>query len=130
MEYEALLLGLHILKDLGAKKVSTQGDSELVIRQIKGEYSEKNPRLREYRNAALDILKTFKKYELTYIPRVQNSLANELAFTTSNGQITCLNEQYIIQVKHRPTVPDNIDHWQIFKDDDQIDDFLQSRNEF
>ena len=91
-EYEALLLGLHILKDLGAKKISAQGDSELVIRQIKGEYSTKNPRLREYRNAALDILKTFEKYELTYIPRIQNSLANELTFAASNGQVPCLSE--------------------------------------
>ena len=31
-EYEALLLGLHLLKDLGAKKISSQGDSELVIK--------------------------------------------------------------------------------------------------
>ena len=45
-EYEALLLGLHILKDLKAKKISVQGDSELIIRKIKGEYSTKNPRLR------------------------------------------------------------------------------------
>ena len=52
VEYEALLLGLHLLKDLGAKKVSVQGDSELIIRQIKGEYSAKNPRLREYRNVS------------------------------------------------------------------------------
>ena len=45
-EYEALLLGLHLLKDLGAKKISVQGDSELIIRKIKGEYSAKNLRLR------------------------------------------------------------------------------------
>ena len=42
-EYEALLLGLNLLKYLGAKKVLVQGDSELIIRQIKGEYSAKNP---------------------------------------------------------------------------------------
>ena len=27
-------------------------------------------------------------------------------------------------------MPDNINHWQVFEDDEQIDDFLQSRNEF
>ena len=31
-KYEALLLGLHLLEDLGAKKISAQGDSELVIK--------------------------------------------------------------------------------------------------
>ena len=36
VEYEALLLGLHLLKDLEAKKILVQGDSELIIRQIKG----------------------------------------------------------------------------------------------
>ena len=70
-EYEALLLGLHFLKDLGVKKILVQGDSELFIRQIKGEYSTKNPRLREYRNVSLDLLKTFEKYELTFMPRAQ-----------------------------------------------------------
>ena len=35
-EYGALLISLHLLKYLGAKKISVQGDSELIIRQIKG----------------------------------------------------------------------------------------------
>ena len=83
-EYEALLLGLNFLKNIGAKKISAQGDLELIISQIKGEYLAKNPRLREYRNSSLDLLKTFEKYELTFIPRAQNSLANELAFASNN----------------------------------------------
>ena len=37
-EYEALIVGLKILKKLGAKKISVYGDSELVIKQVKGEY--------------------------------------------------------------------------------------------
>ena len=80
-EYQALLLGLHLLKDLGAKKISVQGDSKLIIRQIRGEYSAKNPRLREY---TLDLLIFFGKYELIFIPRAQNHLANELAFAARN----------------------------------------------
>ena len=45
-EYEALLLGLQLLKQLEAQKVSILRDSELIIRQIKGEYIAINPRLR------------------------------------------------------------------------------------
>ena len=37
-EYEALLLGLHALKDLGAKRVQIFGDSELVINQVSDNY--------------------------------------------------------------------------------------------
>jgi ribonuclease HI len=34
-EYEALILGLKVLKELGAKRISVHGDSELVINQVK-----------------------------------------------------------------------------------------------
>ena len=34
-EYEALLLGLQLLKNIGAKRISVQGGSELIIRKIK-----------------------------------------------------------------------------------------------
>ena len=83
----------------------------MVIRQIKGEYSAKNHRLINYRNAALDLLKTFEKYELTFIPRAQNSLANELAFVASNFQIPHATKKYTVKVKNWPIVPENINHW-------------------
>jgi len=45
-EYEALLLGLKFLKKKRAKRIFIQEDSKLIIRQIKGQYSAKHPRLR------------------------------------------------------------------------------------
>jgi ribonuclease HI len=42
-EYEALILGLQLVRKLGAKRVSIMGDSELIIKQINGEYSVNNP---------------------------------------------------------------------------------------
>ena len=44
-EYEALLLGLHALKDLGAKRIQVFGDLELVINQVKDSYKTKHPRM-------------------------------------------------------------------------------------
>jgi len=44
-EYGALIVGLKILKKLGAKKILVYGDSELVIKQVKGEYQGKHPRM-------------------------------------------------------------------------------------
>ena len=99
VEYETLLIGPHLLKDLGAKKISVQGDYELIIRHIKGEYLAKNPKLREYRNPTLDLLNFFEKYELIFIPRAQNHLENELAFAASNCQIPQINEQFNIKIK-------------------------------
>ena len=37
-EYEALIAGLKILSKLNAKRISVYGDSELVIKQVKGEH--------------------------------------------------------------------------------------------
>lgn len=44
-EYEVVILGLQMVRKLGAKRVSIMGDSELIIKQIKGEYSVNNPGL-------------------------------------------------------------------------------------
>jgi hypothetical protein len=58
-EYEALMLGLKLLKKVGAKQIMVRGDSELIIKQIKGEYAAKHPRLRAYRNACSRCFEVF-----------------------------------------------------------------------
>ena len=39
-------------------------------------------------------------------------------------------EKYQIEVRHRPSIPNNVDHWQVFEDDEQINRFLQMSGEF
>jgi hypothetical protein len=68
-EYEALMLGLKLLKKLGAKNIMVRGDYELVIKQIKGEYSAKHHRLRAYRNVVLDFLQCFTEVDSQIMPR-------------------------------------------------------------
>jgi ribonuclease HI len=72
------MLGLKLLNKVGAKNIMVRGDSELVIKQIKGEYSAKNPRLIAYRNIVLYFLECFTKIDLRVMPRGQNILANGL----------------------------------------------------
>ena len=55
VEYEALLLGLNSLKDMGAKRVQIMGDSELVINQVNDSYLTKHTRMRAYRNEVWDM---------------------------------------------------------------------------
>jgi ribonuclease HI len=86
-EYEALILGLKLLKNLGAKRIAIRGDFELIIKQIKGEYFAKHPRLRAYRNVVLDLLQCFTEYDLQVIPRGQNILADGLATSTTTCKI-------------------------------------------
>lgn len=58
-EYEALILGRKILKELQAKRVHIYGDSELVVKKVIGTYQAKHPRMRAYRNMVLDFLESF-----------------------------------------------------------------------
>jgi len=130
-KYEALIAGLKILRKLNAKRIAVYGDSKLVIKQVKGEYQTKHPRMRAYRNAVLYILKVFSYYTLTCVPRVKNSIADALAKAASNLKIPMnSSNKFEIHVKHRPAVPDNQRHWQVFQNDGEINDFLQNKGEF
>ena len=40
------------------------------------------------------------------------------------------NRKYKIEVKHRPTIPDNVDHWKVFEDAEQISRFMEMSGEF
>ena len=87
--------------------------------------------MRAYRNAVLDILKLFSKYTLTCVPRIQNSIADALAKATSSLKIPMnSSNKFEISVKHRPTVPENQRYWQVFQDDEEINDFLQNKGKF
>ena len=77
------------MKKIGAKTIVVHGDSELVIKQVNGEYTAKHPKLRGSRNDAMDLLKTFVEYELLFVPRSQNILANGLACAASSCQRPC-----------------------------------------
>jgi ribonuclease HI len=130
-EYEALMLGFQLLKKFGAKIISIRGDSELILKQIKGEYFVKHPRLRAYRNVVLDFLQCFTEYDLLAIPKDQNILLDDLASSATTCKMQFHpNHQYTIEVKCRPVVPNNIRYWQFFGNDEQIEIFLQSKNEF
>ena len=86
-EYEALILGLKALKDLQAQRISIQGDSELVIKQVQGSYQAKHPRLKSYKNLVLHLIKGFKECQYTVIPRRKNYEADSLAVSASIFQV-------------------------------------------
>ena len=68
VEYEELILGLKLVRNLGAKRVSVMGDSELVIKQIDDVQMTKDPRLSCYRGTIVEILNTFLETNLVVIP--------------------------------------------------------------
>lgn len=77
-EYRALLLGLSLARGLGAREVDVVNDSELVARQIGGQYKVKNPGLRPLWQQAIAELRKFDRWSVKNVPRALNARADEL----------------------------------------------------
>jgi ribonuclease HI len=78
-EYEAMLFGLRKARELGYAAVKVFSDSELLVRQIQGEYRVKNPRLREFHEEVQKLLRSFDAVEIAHVPREMNARADRLA---------------------------------------------------
>jgi ribonuclease HI len=77
-EYRGLLLGLMRAKELGATEVEVLNDSELVAKQVNGEYKVKHPDMKPLHAAATAVLGEFGRWELRSVPRAQNAHADAL----------------------------------------------------
>jgi hypothetical protein len=66
-----------------------------------------------------------------FVPRSENQQVDALAKDASTfTPPTAFNLKYHIQMRHRPSIPNNIQHWQVFEDDEQLRKFLESLDEF
>jgi ribonuclease HI len=82
-DYEALLRALQYLKEAKAISVEIFGDSELVIKQLNGQYECRNDILRNHYEESKKILKSFQLVILQHIPRENNGEENKLAQSAS-----------------------------------------------
>lgn len=114
-------------KDLGVEQLVVYGDSKLVIQQVKNFYKVKNFKLKKYINEVWHLIgEYFSSFNINHISRGENELADSLAIAVSNFKIPLdIKTSYDVQIKHRPAIPDNLKHWQVFKDDREIKKFLE-----
>ncbi len=77
-EYNALLVGLRAAENLGAAEVSCLSDSELLVKQIKGEYRVRNDKLRGLYEEALLLQQKFQRFSIRHVGREQNKEADQL----------------------------------------------------
>jgi len=67
-EYEAILAGLNLAHDLGAREVICKSDSQLVVGQIKEEFEVKEPLLQRYYHTDNNFIAKFDKVIIQHIP--------------------------------------------------------------
>ena len=70
-------------------------------------------------------------FELSYIPRALNHLANSLVvYASLSVPPSPPKLSYDVHVKYRPSLPDNVKFWRVFENDDELSKFLQLVDEF
>jgi hypothetical protein len=83
-------------------------------------------------NCAWDLMENFfSSVNVHFIPRAENLHADALAKEASTfSSPTTFKLKYHIEIRHKPSIPNNIQHWQVFEDDEQIKKFLEAVGEF
>ena len=78
-EYEALIRALTVAADHGFDEIHLRGDSELIVKQVRGEWNTNDPDLRECRVRVHELLREFDEWTLEHVPREINERADDLA---------------------------------------------------
>ena len=85
-EYRGLLLGLERARALGATEVEVVNDSELVARQVRGDYKVKNAGLKPLHQQVLATLRGFDRWSIRSVPRERNARADALVNAALDGE--------------------------------------------
>jgi ribonuclease HI len=77
-EYRALLRGIELAREHGASELEIYGDSELVVKQVRGEYRVKDPGLKPLHAEVRAALAEAGEWSFTHVRREQNAGADAL----------------------------------------------------
>ena len=78
-EYAGLIMGLHEALRRNIKQLTVQGDSELIIKQMKKEYAVKSPNIKAYYEAAAALAAQFERVQFKHVYRNHNVRADALS---------------------------------------------------
>src|ERR687897_1983730 len=79
VEYEALLHGLRMAKEMNLSRVRCFGDSDLVAQQVSGTWDSKDPLMAAYRREVDTVAGYFKGYQVDHVDRRKNEAADALS---------------------------------------------------
>ena len=84
-EYKALLLGIARAKALGADRLELVGDSELIVKQVRGEYRVKDQGLKPLHAEVKAALEPLEEWTIRHVRREHNADADRLVNVTLDG---------------------------------------------
>ncbi|GKU99855.1 hypothetical protein SLEP1_g12638 [Rubroshorea leprosula] len=105
-KYEALVIGLELLVELKVPSVEIVGDSQLVLKQLSGEYKCTSVVLSPYFVIAIQLLEEFDDVSLKHIPHSMNIETNELAQIASDVKMPegILEKVIVIEKRMLPSI--------------------------
>jgi queuosine biosynthesis protein QueD len=78
-EYEAVLWGLDSAREAGVDELVLLTDSELVVKQLTGDYRVKDDKLKPLHARAVDLIGSFEEFSVRHVPRDENAIVDQLA---------------------------------------------------
>ncbi|XP_020205690.1 uncharacterized protein LOC109790856 [Cajanus cajan] len=93
-EYEALLAGLRLAKDLGIARIQCFSDSHVVTGQVNGTFQIKEPTLLLYFHAFQKLKSSFDIVQVTHTPKEHNTRADQLAKLASSKKASHLRKNH------------------------------------
>jgi ribonuclease HI len=91
-EYTALIEALGFALSKGISAIEVRSDSQLLVKQLSGEYKVRTPHIAELHERCRDLLRKFSWYQIRHVPRSQNKLADRLANEALDQQKKMKNE--------------------------------------
>jgi ribonuclease HI len=85
-EYTALVEGLQLARELGVRKLAVLSDSELMVKQMNGEYRVKHEDLRPLYAEAKDLAAGFESFTIAHVRREKNKRADEIGNDALDGR--------------------------------------------
>ncbi|GJV67646.1 reverse transcriptase domain-containing protein [Tanacetum coccineum] len=102
-EYEALLAGLRIAKEMRVKDIHAFVDSKLVASQVEGSYEAKSERMIKYRENVLELAGAFNRFRITHIPRAENRKVDALSKLAA-VQFDHLSKEVLVEVLNERSI--------------------------
>jgi ribonuclease HI len=126
-EFEALLLGIGSALNIGCSHLSFFGDSELVVNLIRRVFSPRNKLMEQYTQIVWALISNLLSFNITHVKREFNSMVDRLTIFAASS-----NQKYLphrpdcsFQTLYRSHIPDNVESWRDFPNDEIIYAFIQ-----
>ncbi|GAV81691.1 RVT_3 domain-containing protein, partial [Cephalotus follicularis] len=86
-EWEALIAGLTIAKQLEVQKLEASSDSQLVVGRVSGEYEAREDTMAKYLAHVQSLKSTFQVFRVLKVPRAENARADHLSKLATTGEL-------------------------------------------